>query len=137
MKKIFLLSLSAFAAICFASVTMTCCAQMNNVGCGDFKAGKFAYRDSAGHIIEVTRKDNRQKEYDKTNKILTKFKIKWTGECGYQLTQVWSNSKVKRKSNGNVYSITITRVNGNDSYEYGCACPDQGRAVVGTMVRLE
>jgi hypothetical protein len=138
MKKIFFLYLLAFATVCFASVAMTCCAQTNSAGCGDFKTGRFAYRDSAGHIIEVTRKENRQNEYDKTDKILTKFKIKWTGECEYQITQIWSNSKAKRKWNRHVYSITITRVNSNDSYEYGCACREQeGRGIVGTMVRLE
>jgi hypothetical protein len=137
MKKIFFLSLLAFV-VSFASLGITCSAQTGNVGCGDFKTGRFAYRDSAGHIIEVTRMGNRQKEYDKTDKILTKFKIRWTAECEYRLTQVWSNSKAKRKWNRHVYSITITRVNSNDSYDYGCACHEQGgRGLVGTMVRLE
>jgi hypothetical protein len=138
MKKILFFSLLAFTAVCFASIAMTCCAQTSIVGCGDFKTGRFAYRDSSGHIIEVKRKGNRQQEYDKTEKITTKFKIKWTGECEYQLTQIWSDSKAKRKWNRHAYRITITRVNSNDSYEYGCACREQeGRGIVGTMVRLE
>jgi hypothetical protein len=131
MKKIFLLIFFFLAAIfCFAQAGQTVCSA--------FKTGKFMYRDSTGNIITVTRKNKTQIEADAKNNIITKFKIKWTRDCEYQLVQVWSNSKVKRKQNKRVSRIVITKTNGTDSYEYDCGCKDLSiKGSAGTMVRIK
>ena len=124
--------------VLFALLSTCCFAQTVQNGCGDFKTGKFAFRDSARHIIEVTRKNNKQREYDKDARITTKFRIKWISSCEYELTQIWSNSKARRKRNKTVNRIVITKANGNASYEYSCGCRDRViEGSVGTMVRLE
>ena len=120
----------------FSFFTAHCFGQTEQKGCAAFKTGEFAYRDSANNIIHVTRKGGRQQESDKKNKIVTKFKLKWISECEYELKQIWSNSKAKRKQNRSVYKIVITKSNGNDSYEYNCGCKDRELRNSGTMVRL-
>lgn len=129
MKIFFILTLSFFVAPSFG--------QTKQNGCEVFKTGKFAYKDSAGHIINVSRKGGKQQEHDTKNNIITKFRIKWTGECEYELTQIWSNSKTKRKQNRSVSRVVITKANGEDSYEYNCGCKDREMTgQMGTMVRL-
>lgn len=128
-QSVFILFFSFLGAYTFC--------QTDQKGCSSYKAGEFAYRDSSNTIINVTRKEGKQQEEDKKNKIITKFRIKWTGDCEYVLTQIWSNSKARRKQNRSVVKIVITKANGNDSYEYQCTCryrEDIGNS--GTMVRL-
>ena len=126
-----------FFVLLFLSAAVYCSAQSVPAECTTFKSGKFAYRDSSNAFINVTRSGAKQQEEDKKRKIITKFKIKWTGECEYELTQIWSNSKAKRKQNRAVTRVVITKANGNDSYEYHCACGDrEDKSSGGTMVRL-
>jgi len=124
--------------ILFTSFLPACCfGQTEQKECASFKTGQFAYRDSANNIINVTRKGGKQHEEDKKTRTITKFRIKWTNDCEYELTQIWSNSKAKRKQNRAVTRIVITKANGNDSYEYTCACRDrEEKANSGMMVRL-
>jgi hypothetical protein len=111
--------------------------QTESKGCGNFKSGEFAYRDSANNIINVKRKGGKQQEEDKKNKIITKFNIRWTSDCAYELTQTWSNVKAKRKQNRSVIRVIITKANGDDSYEFHCACKErEEKRNSGTMVRL-
>jgi hypothetical protein len=125
--------LTMFISFFAASAT----GQISQPACGSFKSGEFAYRDSSNNIIHVTRKGNRQQEEDTKNKIVSKFKIRWNSECEYELTQTWSSSKLKRKQNRSVTRVVITKTNGNDSYEYHCACKDrEDKSSNGTMVRL-
>jgi hypothetical protein len=131
MKKIFLL-------VFFFLLTIFCFAQTGQTECGAFKTGKFMYRDSTGNIITVTRKNKTQIEVDAKNNITTKFKVKWTSDCEYQLAQVWSNSKAKRKQNKRVSRVVITKTNGTDNYEYDCGCTDLSiKGSAGTMVRIK
>ena len=97
------------------------------------------YRDSTNNIIMVIRKGKRQREYDAKNDVTTKLKVKWTGDCEYQLTQVWSDSKAKRKQNKQVSRVVITKTNGIDSYDYDCGCKDPAIKLSskGTMVRIK
>ena len=125
-----------FFILSFSFITAYGFGQTEQKGCGAFNSGKFAYRDSANTIINVARKDGWQQENDTRNKIITRFKIKWTSECEYELTQLWSNSKAKRKENGAVTRVVITKANGDDSYEYNCGCKDREIKNSGTMVRL-
>ena len=131
MKKIFLLAFFFLPAV-------FCFAQTGQTECSAFKTGKFMYRDSTGNIITVTRKNKTQKEVDAKNNIITKFKVKWTTDCEYQLTQVWSNSKAKRKQNKRVSRVVITKTNGNESYDYDCGCKDLSiKGSAGTMMRIK
>jgi hypothetical protein len=125
--------------LCFFLLAIFCFAQTGQVPCSAFKTGKFMYRDTLNTIIMVTRKNKKQKEYDAKNDIITKFKLKWTGDCEYQLTQLWSNNKVKRKQNRKVSRVVITKTNGNDSYEYNCGCADPAVKVssAGIMMRIK
>ena len=130
MKKMFLIAI-------FCVPVVLCFSQTGQTGCSAFKTGKFMYYDSTKNIIMVTRKGKRQTEYDAKNDITTKFKLKWTGDCEYQLTQVWSNSKAQRKQNKKVSRVTITKTNGNESYDYDCGCKDLSiKGSVGSMVRI-
>jgi hypothetical protein len=86
----------------------------------------------------VTRKGGKQKEHDTKDGVITKLRIKWIGECEYELTQIWSSSKAKRKQNRAVSKVAITKTNGSDSYEYNCGCKDIDiGSRNGTMVRLQ
>jgi hypothetical protein len=132
MKKMFLIVLFFFPVI-------LCFSQTGQTGCSAFKTGKFMYHDSTNNIIMVTRKGKRQTEYDAKNDITTKLKLKWISDCEYQLTQIWSNSKAKRKQNKTVSRVMITKVNSNDSYDYDCGCKDPAikMSSKGTMVRIK
>lgn len=98
-------------------------ANKDSIGCNLFKEGKFAYRNPDSDAIVITRKGNRQQEYNKTRDIVTKFKVRWISACNYELTQTWSNSKKQRKQNRSVTSVIITAVS-KDEYQYTCACRD-------------
>jgi len=128
MKKIFL-------AVFFSFPVVLCFGQTD---CRVFKTGVYSYRDSADNLITVTRKKKRQQEYDAKNNIITKLRVKWTNDCEYQLTQIWSNSKNKKKQNGTVSRVVITKTYGNARYDYNCGCKDltiKGRN--GTMTRIK
>jgi len=130
MKPTFCFLLFLFLGVCSFG-------QTGQSSCETFKTGKFAYRDSANHLVNVTRKGGQQQEYDTKTGITTKFKIKWTAGCEYELIQTWSTSKIKRKQNRSVTRVVITKANGNDSYEYDCGCKDREiNGHSGTMVRL-
>lgn len=106
--------------------------------CSSFKTGKFIYTDSLKNTICVTRKDNKQIEFDIKNKIITKFRIKWISDCEYQLTQIWSNSKEKRKQGRSIRTIVINRTYGTDRFEYACKCTyGDPKAYSGTMIRVK
>ena len=127
MKNIFLMLFISFLA--------THCFAQNN--CNSFKTGKFIYTDSAKNTISVTRKNNKQIEVDIKNKITTKLRIKWISDCEYQLTQIWSNSKVKRKQGATPRTIVIIRIYGAERYEYTCKCTyGDANAYSGTMIRV-
>jgi hypothetical protein len=118
MKKILLLLLPLFCnSFLFAQPTSSDCLQ--------FHTGKFSYFDSSNNTIFVTRKKNRQEEYNHQTKVKTVLKIKWISDCSYQITQTWSNSKQQRKSSGTYTIVNITKIIGNgDGYEYSCTCED-------------
>lgn len=120
--------------ICLSFGVTLCFSQIN---CSSFQTGKFMYKDSAGNIFTVVRTKKKQMETSQKTNLVTKSKIKWISDCAYQLKQIWANQKSRRKFNGAVTTINITRTNGNDSYEYSCACkglPSKENA--GTMVRV-
>ena len=112
-----------------------CDAQISVPGCASFKTGKFTYTDS-GYIVRVKRTNHSQEEYDVSQKVTTKFKVKWISDCEYHLKQVWSDSKAQRKFNGEVHRIVIRNILDSNSYEYDCGCKDPAiKSYKGLMVR--
>ncbi|MFT3980752.1 MAG: hypothetical protein QM687_09810 [Ferruginibacter sp.] len=111
-------------------------AQADTATCGNFKKGKFVYRNDSAETVIITRRARQQEEYNKTTDVLTKFKVKWLSDCSYQLKQVWSNSKKQRKNNGATTVVTIDAVNA-DGYEFHCDCKgEEGTRNNGKVFRL-
>ena len=98
-------------------------AQEDTAQCTQFKTGNFVYRDDSLNAVLIKRKANRQEEAVTKTGVITKFKIKWITDCSYEIKQVWSNSKARRKGNGSRTIVFITKT-GKDFYEYSCACKD-------------
>lgn len=98
-------------------------AQENN--CTQYHTGKFTYTDSAGDIIMVKRKKKFQVETNEANNVWVNFRIIWKSDCEYQLEQVGTNSKSRRKYNHTFSSTIISKPLGNMGYEYTCACNDE------------
>ena len=96
-------------------------AQPDAAACGNFKKGKFVYRNDSAETVIITRTGRQQEEHNKTKDVLTKFKVKWLSDCSYQLKQVWSNSKKQRKNNGAITVVTMDAVH-EDGYEFHCDC---------------
>jgi len=102
--------------------------------CANFKSGKFKYTDSSSNVVNVIRTNKLQTEINSKTGVVTKLRIHWMDDCSYKLTQIWSNSKEKRKSNRSVTNVKITNVYA-DRYDYSCACKDSvfNKKYSGTM----
>lgn len=92
--------------------------------CTQYHRGKFTYTDSAGNVIIVKRKKNFQVETNQTSNVWINFRITWKSDCEYQLEQVGTNSKARRKYNHTFTTTIISKPLGNMGYEYTCACKD-------------
>jgi hypothetical protein len=108
--------------ICFILPTSFCFAQQEGPGCAKFKTGKFQYLDS-NKVVLVNRTKHIQKETYVNTGAKTRSRIRWLSDCTYEIKQVWANSKTKRKTNGSVTKVIITKIY-NDHYDYSCACRD-------------
>ena len=127
--KLILIFIFFFSGAVFAQADSSLCAQ--------FKTGVFAYRNDSSNAVLIKRSATRQEELIKKSGIVTKFKIRWVTACSYEIKQVWSNSKTRRKANGSTTTVVITNA-GKDQYEYSCACnpADDGRKSGGTVYRV-
>jgi hypothetical protein len=109
-------------------------AQDNN--CSQYHRGKFTYTDSANNVIIVKRKKNFQVETNQTTNVWINFRITWKSDCEYQLEQVGTNSKSRRKYNHTFTTTIISKPLGEAGYEYTCSCKDPAVAkVTGVMKR--
>jgi hypothetical protein len=124
--------------ISFAFFSNSLSAQLEPVRCLQVKNGIFVYRDDSSNAILVKRTGNLQEERIKKSGIVTRFKIRWQSDCSYEMTQVWSNHKTRRKNNGSITIVTITNVR-QDGYEYSCGCTEPAGAQKnrGIMYRVE
>ena len=93
--------------------------------CTQYHRGKFTYTDSTGATITVKRKKNFQVETNEATGVWINFRITWKSDCEYQLEQVGTNSKSRRKYNHTVSSTIISKPLGETGYEYTCACKDE------------
>ena len=98
--------------------------QENN--CAQYHKGKFTYTDSANNVIMVKRKKNFQVETNQATGVWVNFRITWKSDCEYQLEQVGTNSKARRKYNHTVSSTIISKAYDKTGYEYTCACKEPG-----------
>lgn len=109
-------------------------AQDNN--CSQYHRGKFTYTDSANNVIIVKRKKNFQVETNQTTNVWINFRITWKSDCEYQLEQVGTNSKSRRKYNHTFTTTIISKPLGKAGYEYTCSCKDPAVSkVTGVMKR--
>ena len=124
--------------ISFAFFSKPLLAQLEPVRCAQVKNGVFVYRNDSSNAVLVKRTGGLQEERIKKSGIVTRFKIRWQGDCSYEMTQVWSNHKARRKNNGSITIVTITNVR-QDGYEYSCGCPELTGAQKsrGIMYRVE
>ncbi len=97
-------------------------AQDNN--CTQYHKGKFTYTDSANNTIIVKRKNNFQVENNQATGVWINFRITWINDCEYQLEQVGTNSKARRKFNHTFTTTIISKAYDKIGYEYTCACKD-------------
>jgi hypothetical protein len=119
-----------------------CClwvkSQADSVACTRFKTGLFAYTDDSLKTYVIKRTDRIQEETEQGSNITTRFRVKWISPCNYELRQIWSNSRTKRKNNGAVTSVIITYT-GNDEYRYSCNCKNmaEDKKTKGIVYRLD
>ncbi len=95
-----------------------------DTNCTQYHRGKFTYIDSANNVIIVKRKKNFQVETNQTTNVWINFRITWINDCEYQLEQVGTNSKARRKYNHTFTTTIISKPLGETGYEYTCACKD-------------
>jgi hypothetical protein len=88
--------------------------------CAHFRLGTFQYLDS-NEVVTIKRTAKRQVETSSISKTKTVFKIKWTSDCTYQITQIWSDKKEIRKYNGGRREVIITSAD-KDGYDFTCDC---------------
>lgn len=127
LKSLSLLLCLLFTADCFSQTTIN--------GCEKFKIGKFAYRDSAGTICEIKRTHKIQTDFNPKTKLKIRYKIEWTSDCEYKLTQTWASSREKRKQNNSWLSYRIESITDN-TYDYSCTCSDS-RKIAGKVMKRE
>ncbi len=103
--------------------------------CSLFKAGHFAYRESAsGQVWKIKRTKQHQTEKNEQTGVIIKNRIEWISPCEYKLTQTWTNKKEWRNRNAGSRIFSISSVDGN-TYQYSCTCRD-GTAIGGTIVKM-
>lgn len=119
-------------------IPFTTSAQSTTSGeCQQYRKGNFSYTDSIGQVIIVKRTPHKQIETNCATNIVTQFRIHWTGDCAYEIKQIWSSGKAQRKYNGNTTGVIISKPLGETGYEYTCACKDENvKEIAGVMRRL-
>jgi hypothetical protein len=79
MTKIFLTAIAIFV--------VDSCTSQNTLNCSKFKNGTFKYSSAqTGNIYTIERNDSLQIERNLKTGSVTTLKIKWTGQCEYELT---------------------------------------------------
>lgn len=108
-----------------------------DTNCAQYHLGKFTYNDSLNNVIIVKRKKNFQVETNQTTNVWINFRIKWINNCEYQLEQVGTNSKARRKYNHTFSRTIITTAYDKTGYEYTCACKEaDAPKIKGVMKRV-
>lgn len=114
-------------------ISATCYAQ--DTTCTQYHKGKFTYTDSSNNVIIVKRKKNFQVETNQTTGVWINFRITWKNDCEYQLEQVGTSSKARRKFNHTFTTTIISKAYDKIGYEYTCACKDEGVPKIRGMMK--
>ncbi|GAB2809426.1 hypothetical protein [Ferruginibacter profundus] len=102
-------------------------AQADSSSCKIYHRGFFSYTDTLGNTVIVQRKNKYQYERNTVTKVKTQFRITWTGDCTYEIFQTLTNSKAARKYKYSTTKLIISKTDGNNGYEYSCACADPAK----------
>ena len=118
-------------------VAISCFAQIERPDCNTFKKGKFMYINDSSNKVFITRKNKLQEEFEPQSGIRTLWRIRWIADCEYELIQISSNNKRKRKQNGRKTKIKIINTY-NDRYDYTCGCgSDENSKKNGTVIIMK
>ena len=129
MKHFFLILLGLF--LCHATF-----AQADSTACLNYKKGYFSYMDSLGNTVLVHRRKKQQSDKNTVTKVRTQFRLSWTGNCTYQITQAITNSKAARKYKYSSTTVIIDKTDGDQGYTYSCGCEDGSKIKSGYMKKL-
>ena len=111
-------------------------AQADSVACLNYQKGYFSYTDSLGNIVLVHRRKKYQYDKNTITKVRTQFRLYWTGNCSYQITQAITNSKAARKYKNSSTVVVIAKTDGDNGYTYTCECKDGTKIKSGYMKKL-
>lgn len=111
-------------------------AQADSIACLQYKKGYFSYTDSLGNIVLVHRLRKYQYEKNTVTKVNTQFRLNWTGNCSYQITQAITNSKTARKNKNSMTAVVIDKTDGDNGYTYSCGCKDGSNSKSGFMKKI-
>ncbi|MDX2283335.1 MAG: hypothetical protein NW241_04200 [Bacteroidia bacterium] len=78
--------------------------------CTPFREGRFYYREFRPDAVVIERSAAEQYEYDRSTGHVTRYQVRWTDSCTYELTQVWSNDARINAGNGALIRVHITEV---------------------------
>lgn len=112
------------------TATLLCIGQTD---CDKFKKGTFTYKEEPFTSVIVTRTKKKQTEHDTKSGITITYKVRWTGDCQYELIQKGSNNTEVIKYNGSIIKAKITNTFAN-SYEV--VAEYNGQVATGTMERM-
>lgn len=114
----------------------TAFAQADSAACLNYQKGYFSYTDSLGNIVLVHRQKKYQYDKNTVTKVRTQFRLSWTGNCSYQITQAITNSKAARKYKNSSTVVVIAKTDGDNGYTYTCECKDGTKINGGYMKKL-
>lgn len=129
MKRLFILLLCFFFS--YGAI-----AQADSTVCLNYQKGYFSYTDSAGNTVLVHRRKKYQYDKNTVTKVRTQFRLSWTGNCSYQITQAITNSKAARKYKNSSTTVVIAKTDGENGYNYSCECRDGTKINSGYMKKL-
>ena len=114
-----------YSSLCFAQ------------DCKDLREGTFLYVNDSSETIEIKRKGNLHEEKNLKTNVVDKFRIKWKGDCEYELKALSSTDKQRRKKRSGPVQIKITNVNRN-KHECICKCKfGDPKAKSAVLIKIE
>lgn len=89
MKDFFKISL--IGLLSFSVFASSCDSDGNNLNCGRFRTGLFRYHSRVTGDVLIQRTDSIQTETYLETGVTSKFLVKWTGPCNYELKMLETN----------------------------------------------
>lgn len=119
------------------SISCLCYSQkdMKKSDCSKFRTGEFVMDHESGGEIKIIRNDTMQYETFEDS-INTEWKIKWTGDCEYNLTLLKPYSEASKPFVGKTIKVKIISVKGN-TYKYYCYYEGDAEVVMDEMTKIK